>query len=238
MRNILFASLIIFFVSTGCTSNESLDKSKTVNSSILEVNRLYELSKSDTLALNQRLLFLDKYINRIEEDSLMIKGLKQKTFLLGKKRAYDSCIIYSKTLEDIARRNNDSLNIGKALIKLGLYNRRINKIQESFNFYNQAYVNYKLINDSVNTAKSLLEMSKIQIDFGDYVGGKTTAIDGIRFLNKSSEDKIRVGLSQNITVALREERSLDYALEYNDKALQIAKGARMSKSYKTLELIY
>jgi len=218
MRNIYFTSLIFFFILLSCTTNENTKDNRITDLAVSDANKFYGLSNSDTLDLNQRLFFLNKYINLIQDDSSMIKGLKQKTFLLGKKRAYDSCIIYSKKLRDIAIRNNDSLNVGKALYKLGLYNRQINKIQESFNFYNQAYVNFKLINDSINSAKSLLKMSGIQKDFGDYTGSKTIAIDGLKFLEGIVMNSTRVGLNQNITIALREEGDFEKALEYNKEA--------------------
>ncbi len=217
-RKITFLFFFIFFYLFSC----SKDSINTVEpkSGDSALDSIYKIALNKSLDRSTRLNELDSlliYASQNENTNYLYKALMLKTSLLSKFEI-DKAIFFSQVFKDIAVENKDTLNIGKALLKLGLYNRKINKIQESFNYYNQAYVNFKLISDSINSAKSLLRMSGIQKDFGDYNGSKTTAIDGLKFLNGIEKNNTRVALNQNITIALREEGDFQKALEYNKEA--------------------
>lgn len=217
-RKITFLYFFIFFLIFSC-SKDSINsvELKSIDS---DLDSIYKIALNKSLDRSKRLNELDSllfYASQNENINYQYKALMLKTSLLSKFEI-NKAIFFSEVYKDIAIENKDTLNIGKALLKLGHYNRSINEIQKSFNYYNQAFMNFKLINDSVNSAKSLLKMSGIQKDFGDYNGSKAIAIDGLKFLEGIEESNTRVGLNQNITISLKEEGDFEKALEYNKEA--------------------
>jgi len=210
----LYFIILIFACSKKSIVKPEIEPNDFVLDSIYKIALNKKTDSSIRLNILDTLMF---YSKQREDLNYQYKSLMLKTRLLSK-FDIEKAILSSKELKALAEKKHDTIYAGKALLKLGLYNRRINKIQESFNYYNQAYVNFKLTNDSVNSAKSLLEMSKIQYNLGDFTGSKTTIIDGLKYLNNSIKNNTRVGLYQSITVVLKEEGAFEKALEYNNEA--------------------
>ncbi|WP_271783212.1 ATP-binding protein [Aquimarina algiphila] len=186
------------------------------------ITRYYDLSKTDSLSIKERLynvtLFL-KGARLSNQDSLMYNGLMTKTWLLGKASLYDSAIAYSHQLFDLARQNKDTTYLIKSFTKLGIYHKNNNQLVEAFKYYNEAFRISRIINDSIKAGKNLLQMANIQSSLGDYSGSKTTAIDGVRYMENTSDIRNLAGLYHIISVANRVQKNYNEALKYNNKAL-------------------
>lgn len=184
----------------------------------------YQLSKSDSLSLSERLTNVSYFLKGIlssKHDSLIYNGFMQKTWLLGRIQQYDSAIAYSLQLYDFAKRNQDTTYIIRACSKLGLYNKNSNQLAKAFEYYNEVYRISRIIGDSTIAGRNLLYMSNIQAMLGDYSGSKTTAIDGVKYLKNTNDIRSLSGLYHSISVANSEQNNNEEALKYNILALAL-----------------
>ncbi|WP_271765746.1 tetratricopeptide repeat-containing sensor histidine kinase [Aquimarina algiphila] len=229
----VFTMYIITFAFGQPLAQTSLSK-KQVDS----ITQYYTLSKADSLSIKERLynitLFL-KGAGLSNQDSLIYNGLMTKTWLLGKTKQYDSAIVYSHQLCDFARQNKDTVYLVKGFTKLGFYHKNNNQLTEAFKYYNEAFRISRIVNDSMKSGKSLLQMANIQVSLGDYSGSKTTAIDGVTYLENTSDLRNLAGLYHIISVANREQKNYEEAFRYNDLALSLGKD---SLSVKKIGVMY
>ncbi len=215
---------VILFTSILSTLGQT-EEVKAPSLEVLDsISKCYELSKSDSLSIQQRLKYVSSFLEKAlfyERDSLIYNGLMQKTMLLSKSRMLDSAIAYSYQLYDFANQNLDTTYMLKASIKLGFYHKKNNKPTKAFQYYNEAFKISRKRKDSLVAGKSLLQMANIQSTLGDYSGSKTTAIDGVKYLENTNDLKSLAGLYHIISVANREQKNYIGAIEYNEKALKI-----------------
>ncbi|WP_226294142.1 tetratricopeptide repeat-containing sensor histidine kinase [Aquimarina algicola] len=186
----------------------------------------YQLSREDSLSIPKRLQYVSISINKAEilqQDSLIYKGLMNKTWLFGKIQEYDSAIFYSNQLYDFAKRNGDTLFMIKAIKKLAFYNSRNDQLATAFSYYNKVFKMARLHKDSVEAGKNLLYMANIQTALGDYSGSKTTAIDGVKYMTNTLDLRCLSGLYHIISVANREQKNYKEALKYNTLAIALGK---------------
>ncbi len=186
------------------------------------IAQYYMLSKKDSLSVSQRLEYVSSFLDGAflyEQDSLIYNGLMQKTWLLGKAKQLDNAIVHSHQLYDFAKKNKDRSYMIKASTKLGIYYKKNNQLTEAFQYYNEAFKISRMNNDSVQAGKSLLQMTNIQAMLGDYSGSKTTAIDGLKYIENTTDLKTLLGLYHGISVANAEQNNNIEALKYNSLAL-------------------
>lgn len=186
----------------------------------------YNLSKADSLSIPERLQNVTLYLKGIlpsKQDSLIYNGLAQKTWLLGKVKQYDSAIVYTHQLYGLARQNRDTMYMAKAYNKLGIYHRRNNQLAEAFYYYNEAVKIVRIDKDTLRIGRILLSMANIQTSLGDYSGSKITAIDGVKYIEHTSDLRSLAGLYHIISVAYKQQRNITEAIKYNTKALALGK---------------
>lgn len=176
------------------------------------------------MPISKRLNHINSFLNGAflyKQDSLIYNGLMQKTMLLGNARGYDSAIVYSNELYTIAQQNRDTFYIKKALKKLGIYSMKNNQLAQAFQYFNEAFKISRITKDDKGAGKNLLYLANIQTTLGDYSGSKTTAIDGVKYLEGTSEYRCLSGLYHIIAVAYREQNNFKEAYKYADKAINI-----------------
>ncbi len=120
---------------------------------------------------------------------------------------------------------------------LGYNYKFAHKLDSSFYFYNDSYKISAKLGDSTKAALRLLDMSTIQRGIGDYVGCKITAIDGLKFVQESEELRTIAGLYHNISVAARELKNHEEALDYNLRAINLGKDSTSIKKIKLSNIL-
>jgi len=224
----LFTLMILWGIFWFITIPSVFGQTETViNSSQKDWNSIsqyYQSSKSNSLSIEQRIQNINSFLDGaklLENDSLLYNGLMQKTWLLSKAKQYDSAIFYSKKLHELAIQNRDTFYIKNALLKLGIYYKKNDDLRKSFEFYNENFKISRKLNDTLRAGTSLLQMANIQTFFGDYFGSKTTAIDGVKYLENTKDLKSLSGLFHIISVANRHQKKYKEAKRYNRKALNL-----------------
>ncbi|WP_025743872.1 tetratricopeptide repeat-containing sensor histidine kinase, partial [Aquimarina pacifica] len=119
------------------------------------------------------------------------------------------------------KKNSDTTYVINAVSKLGIYYKKNNQLIDAFKYYNEAFKIFKIVKDSIGAGKKLLQMANIQARLGDYSGSKTTAIDGLKFIENKKDIKSLSGLYHIISVANREQKKYMEALKYNSLALNL-----------------
>lgn len=221
---LLYSSISVF----GQTKVENRMYSQNLDTVI----NYYLQSDIDTLPISKRLEYISSFLKGAwlsRQDSLVYIGLMRKTKLLNKAKQYDSAIVYSRQLYDLAQKSQDTIYITKALIKLGMYHKNNNQLAEAFQYQNESFKIARRIKDTIRAGRSLLNMANIQTSLGDYSGSKTTAIDGVTYLEQTKDLRSLAGLYHIISVANRVQKNFNEAIRYNEKALNLGKDSASIK---------
>ncbi|WP_109435999.1 AraC family transcriptional regulator [Aquimarina sp. AU119] len=216
-RHINFSLLVITLLLSNAIYSQKQQDSLT---------QYYKLSKADSLPIPIRLEYINSFLKGAyssQQDSLIYIGLMRKTRLLGQVKQYDSAIIYTRQLYDLAIEKKDTLYVQKALLKFGIYHKKSNQLATSFKYHTERFKLSKITKDTITLGRSLLDMANIQTSLGDFSGSKTTAIDGVRYLEKTADLRNLAGLYHIISVANKESKRYDEARRYNERALALGK---------------
>lgn len=92
----------------------------------------------------------------------------------------------------------------------------------AFIYYNSAKIEYKVADDSLGIAQSLINMARIQTDHGDYYGGIESSLEAEKYLKDIKNTAVRENISRNYnSLALASSRLSNYddALKYYEKTL-------------------
>ncbi|GAA4272052.1 ATP-binding protein [Aquimarina gracilis] len=218
---------IFYFITISSVFGQTLKtETPTTAKEMDSISQYYVLSGKDSIGISSRLNYINKYLKNVfsyKNDSLFYLGLMRKTLLLGKIKEYDSAIYYTNRLYDIAYKNKDTLYIIKSLTKLGIYHKGNSELTDAFQYYNKTFKLSRDINDSIVAGKSLLQMANIQTFLGDYFGSRTTAIEGVKYLENSSDIRNLAGLYHIISVSNRHQKRFKEAKRYNLLAINLAK---------------
>ncbi len=198
------------------------------NEKIDSIYNFYSIAKKDSEPRESRLIAIEKFINAANElnnDSLKFRGLYYQTRLLNKFFGPRKALEKSHKLLILAKESEDSLYMGRALYRIGFYNKKLENYLESFKYYNEAFKVRRDLKDSINAGKTLMAMSNTQFDLGDHNGSKTTATDGLKYLKSSTEYRVIAALNQNISLAFSELGNQEEALLWNDKVFELYKNS-------------
>ncbi|WP_350293158.1 ATP-binding protein [uncultured Croceitalea sp.] len=140
----------------------------------------------------------------------------------SKRKRYKQAILHAKVFLENSYNNHDSSKIAKANFHLGYNYRKMDSLEKAYFHYNNSFSVYLKLGDSSSAGKKLLSMANIQKALGDFTGCKETAIEGLTYLENSSEYNSIIGLYHIISVALKEEGSYKKALSWNEKAVLLS----------------
>ncbi len=226
VTSLFFLSLCLLLSSCTLEKNRSDLVSPLLQKKIDSLNVFYEAATLSSNNEEKKLVALKSFLkgaDQLNVDSLQYKGLILQTKLLNQYGNLNKAIDKSYLLLKLAKQNKDSIIVGRALYKLGIYNKKNENYLKAFNYLNQSFKVRRNLNDSVNAGKSLMAMSNIQFILGDYHASKTTATDGLEYLKNSAEFRTKSGLYQNIARSFVELKSYKEALVWNDKIFTLLK---------------
>ncbi len=219
---------LLIFLYNSCSpdiqNNDSISFVKQTK--IDSLNFYYDIASVNNQSDEKRLEAINSFLHgakKLEIDSLRHKGHYLYAKLLNKYQGPEKAIDQSYLLLQLAQQNKDSGYIGKALYRLGFYNKRLDNYLDAFGYYNQSFKVRRNLKDSVNAGKCLMAMSNIQRVLGDHNACKTTATDGLKYLENISQYRIKCGLYQNISLSFKELGNHDEALLWNNKIMNLIK---------------
>ncbi|WP_271769467.1 ATP-binding protein [Aquimarina algiphila] len=226
VTSLFFLYIILIFLNNSCSpdnqnsSHISLVKQKKIDS----LNFYFEIASNTSQTKEKQLEALINFLKgakKLEMDSLRYKGLSLQAKLFNKYEGPQKAIDQSYLLLELAQQNKDSSYIAKALYRLGFYNKKLDNYLEAFEYYNHSFKISRNIKDSINAGRCLMAMSNIQRVLGDHNASKTTATDGLKYLENSSEYKIISGLYHSISISFNQLKNPQEALLWNSKVLNL-----------------
>ncbi|WP_024771482.1 tetratricopeptide repeat-containing sensor histidine kinase [Aquimarina macrocephali] len=223
--SLFFLCILIGVFFNSCNHNVTNDStSSQVIKKIDSLHTYYDIASNNSNSEEKRLNAIDNFLQgakKLEIDSLRYKGLSLYAKLLNKYKGPEKAIEESYVLLQLAQQNKDSFYIGKAYYRLGFYNKKLDNYLEAFGYYNQSFKIRRNLKDSINAGRCLMAISNIQRTLGDHNASKTTATDGLRYVENSSEHKIISGLYHGISISFIELKNPEEALLWNNKVLNL-----------------
>ncbi|WP_146169705.1 ATP-binding protein [Kordia periserrulae] len=119
--------------------------------------------------------------------------------------------------------------MAKALYKKATNFKELDSFKVSYEYFRSAKDLYEKIDDSLQVAKSLLEISTIDKKTGSFGLSQTSALEGLKYVKKSKNIKIKSKLYFNIAVAAKERGDLLNAENRINQALDLAKDSVTTK---------
>lgn len=209
-----------------CQTDKNLGNSSSIQlqKKIDSLNTYYAIASKRSNTETKKLDAIDNFLdgaNKLNQDSLLYKGLKLKSGILFKFGYHQKAIEQANVMVKLAKKNGDSNNLGRAYYKIGYFYRETDNYLEAFKYYNQSFKVLRNLNDSINAGKCLKSMANIHIALGDHNASKTTATDGLKYLENTSEYKAISGLYQGISISFSELGNQEDALLWNSKILSL-----------------
>ena len=236
-----FLFILLFFLISCNETPLFQDDISLNNENVVKVNTYYNNAVKNRINPIKAMPYIDSALvlsktNTI--DTLYLKCLAYKSYLLSKNNNFDKALSYSDSLLKKAERLNDTFYIAKAYYKKALYNLRIDNMYKAINNYALSKKYYLKLNDSNQVAGKLLSISNIQKNIGDYGAAKETVIEGLKYQTNSTTKKYISRLYNILSVVKKEEKEYAKALEYKENAIQILrKSVDTLKSKDSISLI-
>ncbi len=170
--------LLISFLSFGQVSQKVYDDIDSVSFYLESNNR--SLKKKYL----KRAMLLSKKLNN---DSLLKKASIQYGLECYFKKDTFGILQACKNLEFLHLRNEDSLSLAKIYHFKALKHRIQNRLDSSYYYYNKSKNVSILLKDSLEVGRRLLSMGYMQNDEKDYLGGESTIVEALEFLEPLNE---------------------------------------------------
>lgn len=229
-RNILYVLLIIFI---GCENNNS-SNNNTIE--FKEAKEALDISLKDSLSNGEKIKFIDKAVNIIENGSVDKSANK---FL------FDASLGYYKLKEEKkfnklifrllnkAKKENDSLNVAKAYNLIG--NQHINHTNNDSAYYYilKSEKIFLRLRDSLNLGKNYIDKAFVQLYENDISGCELSSIQALNYLKKYNEPQKQYDAYNLIGICSNESKNYENALNYHNKALSLVYKYPMIKKSKT-----
>lgn len=156
-------------------------------------------------------------------DSLRIAQFKDTIKKHVQQAAYDSVVRYSKEMLRFSEKIADSSLMAESNFYLGYYLQAQFKSDEAYKYYNDAFKIDVRLKEYEAAADMLNAMANIQKGLGDYIGSQITAVEGLKYLEGSTNYRTESALYHTISVCSKELGDYGDALLWNDKAILLAK---------------
>ncbi|MBC8755978.1 hypothetical protein H2O64_14970 [Kordia sp. YSTF-M3] len=216
-------SFLFLFILIGFSLLNNKEKKSVNTSSKADSLHNYYVNTIRILSTNPvAIKHIDSFIkvtSKNKLDRLTFKSYMVKTRLLSNLGKQLEALSDSKELLRLSTEKNDSVYIGKANYKIALYNEKLFNYQEAFDYYNRSFAIHRDLKDSLLAPKRLLSMSKMQRNFGDYIGNSITATDGLKYINNLVTSNTKLGLYQEISISFREQGNYKEALLWSNKII-------------------
>ncbi|WP_074406095.1 tetratricopeptide repeat-containing sensor histidine kinase [Aquimarina megaterium] len=229
--NILYITVVCFFLS--CTNSSHSNKSKEYvkNDSI---HSLYLKAKNTIFSKEERLGFLDKaqrFSEQLLDTTSLLNIYSLKNAIYSDPKLPDSTLFYAKSMLNLAINKQDTSKIAKAYFKIAKYYNSKSKYDSAYYYYNFSKEKYLSMNDSSQVGKKLMAMARILLDDDDYYESETTSVEALKYLSPIKDKKYIASTYHNLSMSSRKQLDNDKALEQINVALKLAQSPRDRNLY-------
>jgi tetratricopeptide (TPR) repeat protein len=224
-----FLFILFFLLLSSCTLGEKSKQKKSKRVFELE-NKAYQ--KYQDREYDSAIFYARKMLNvALEENSVIsIKAAYNRLFLDFKNnKQYDSAIYYSEKLYELAEKTIDTTNMAKAKSRKGFYYKAVDSFSLAYKNFTESKNLYSKINDSLQVANKLLEISTLEKKIGNLTASQLSAIEGLEYVENTNAIRIKSKLYYNIAVSAKEQGDFIMAKKRINQALALAKDSKAIK---------
>jgi len=226
--------LIISLCIASCSTDAKESEKSVQDSNSSEININYNFAVDKTNNLSTRLDKINSAYalakNEVQ-DSLLRKVLQKKTALHSTNKELDSAITFAREYLTLATLNQDSVQIGNAYYKLGLYHDKSFKPDSAFFYYNESKRIFESLRDSLQVGRNLTNMSILTSNSSSYSQSDELAVEGIKFLSNTKNHSLKASLYNCIAINAKKQQEYKEALYWYEKAMETTNSNKYRNIY-------
>ncbi|MDM1444649.1 tetratricopeptide repeat protein [Myroides odoratimimus] len=192
----------------------------------VKTNHLSNQKVLDNIESNDRSLIENQYTldslftitKSINPKSSQLIDIASKAYNL---ELYDQYFRYSKEINQIATKNNDSLLVAKSLWYIGDYYDYKMQFDSAYTYFDRAEQVYNNINMSTNVAKMQQYKSIVLFREGLYTEAENKALEALEILDKKPKSRLLYEIYLNLGNILDLNQQPNEALLYYSEAIHI-----------------
>jgi signal transduction histidine kinase len=231
MLNKLILIFLFFIIFVGCNSSE--EEMYTNN----KLDYYFDSAYDSNIPKEKRINQLDSAIGIIEETSLNDSILFKNYFKVANRYfsllEYEKYKTISKKILKLSVDKRDSLTIAKAEYYLGDYYFFTSKNDSAYYYYISAEKKYKVLNDKINLANTLLHKALVLLYEKDYLGSEAQTIRVLDIAKELNDETLIYECYVNLGSSILGLKNYNVALDYYEKALFQIEEIK-DKNYKQL----
>ncbi|MGS2764171.1 tetratricopeptide repeat-containing sensor histidine kinase [Sinomicrobium sp. M5D2P9] len=221
---VLFVTIIL--CNSGCdipVRSSQVSPGTEIDSSLY----FYELSRESKIPIDKRLFYINRSLTYSipEKDSMLLKGLYRKIYLLNSIKQYDSSGYYADELIKHARFHKDTSYLAKGYYRKSRVFAYLNNPEESFKNAMESKKYYQAIGDSSQMGMRLVEMAISQERLGDYPGSQESATESLVYLDHIKNKQYVASAYNCIAISYRKQKLYDNAIREYDNSLKYVSSA-------------
>lgn len=218
-----FYILIFCVFILSCTKSKSLPSQQDVLA-IDAINSYLELSESDSISAEKKLVYIDKsYLlaKKLDIDSVIFQIMNRKGELLNQHNP-EIALPFLREFEQSAALKKDTLYMGHSFLNLADYYSAKQEDSIAFSYFNKSKIQFEYKKDSSLVVYSLLMMSSILKNKDDYYDMEAVNTEVLSFINQTNRNYNFSCAYNNLGISLKETYDYKKSLGYYRKARQYA----------------
>lgn len=218
-----FYILIFCVFILSCTKSKSLPSQQDVLA-IDAINSYLELSESDSISAEKKLVYIDKsYLlaKKLDIDSVIFQTMNRKGELLNQHNP-EIALPFLREFEQSAALKKDTLYMGHSFLNLADYYSAKQEDSIAFSYFNKSKIQFEYKKDSSLVVYSLLMMSSILKNKDDYYDMEAVNTEVLSFINQTNRNYNFSCAYNNLGISLKETYDYKKSLGYYRKARQYA----------------
>lgn len=214
MKYIYLNYLILLLTLISC--NKSNETSNSINN-----QRIIDQVESNDKSIPENKYLLDSLFTAIKNTNPRSPQLIEIAAKAYNLELYDQYFIYSKDVNNIAIKNNDSLLVAKSYWYIGDYYDYKMRLDSAYIYFDRADQIYQGLNSSEDIARMQQYKSIVLFREGLYIEAENKALDALETLNQKPISKLLYEIHVNLGNILDLNQQPSEALIYYSEAIHI-----------------
>ncbi|MCY1476397.1 Oxygen sensor histidine kinase NreB [compost metagenome] len=232
MKKYYLFFFVIGLLFIGCSKKKEVFSEKSISDTLATY---LTLANEDTIAYEERLSYNKKafaiLINQ-DNDSLNRVNLFKVANRYFNMSNFEEYRKTARVILEKAKGDNDTVSIAKGYCYLGDYYMNMSTKDSAFFYYAKAEKIYQKKNDKINLAGVYISTAIVQGYEKDFLGSELSAIKALNVL-RDTQEKAKVYEAYNILGVISSElKDYEKAIEYYNKALNLAKENNLSNFHE------
>ena len=223
MKKYYLLFFVIGLLFLGCSKKKENFSEKSISDTL---TTYLTLANEDTIAYEERLSYNKKaFAILINQDN---DSLNRVNLFKVANRYYNMNNMeeYRKTSQIIiekSKNGNDTIATARAYTYLGDYYTNTSRKDSAYSLYTKAEKLYQKLNDKSNLGDTYIKIAKLQGYENDFLGSEFSAIKALNVLRDTNDKGKEYEAYSILGFVSNELKDYDKALEYNIKALTLAR---------------